>query len=281
MDDEETIELQMDYNTQDGEVREAISNELLLHLDLSGLPIEIDIPNIDEVLATDHEKFALLRKNGLGGSDSSSVLGVNPFTSREQLIQSKARDTLTDEEKEVSEKPAVRKGADLEPLIIQKTTNFLQTEIFKPKDMYRFKEHPYLTMNFDGVAEDETGYYPVEIKVVTIYGQKHYNFNKAFYDETQGLLPIPPNYAASTTNTILSKAMQYGIPPYYYTQLQQEMMALNSSYGLLSVMRDSDWRIFTFYVHQDPLVQSQLITEGYKVWQSVMQLNPNRKIEGM
>lgn len=278
---DEQVDLELDYGMKDGEVRDAISDEDIKALDLTNLPIEIAIENIDEVLADDNEKFALLRKEGLGGSDSSMVLNVNPYKSRNELIQEKARDVLTAEEKEVSDKVAVRKGRDLEPLIIDKTTKFLGTKIFKPKDMYRFKEYPYLTMNFDGVAEDEKGYFPVEIKVVTLYGQKHYNFNKAFFDETQGLIPIPENYAMSEINTIETKAMQYGIPPYYYTQLQQEMMALNAEYGYLSVLRDSDWRVFTFYVHKDPFVQSRLITEGYQVWNEVVQLNPNRQIKGM
>jgi hypothetical protein len=278
---DEQVELELDYGMKDGEVRDAISDESIKALDLSKLPIKIDIADIDAVIAESNEKFAEARKNGLGGSDSSMVLGVNPYKSRADLIKEKARVGLTEEEKAVSDKVAVRKGRDLEPLIIEKTTNFLGTEVFKPKDMYRFKDYPYLTMNFDGVAENEEGYFPVEIKVVTIYGQKHYNFNKAFFDETQGLLPIPENYAMSEINTIETKALQYGIPPYYYTQLQQEMMALDADYGYLSVLRDSDWRVFTFFVHKDPFVQSRLITEGYKVWNEVMQLNPDRKIEGM
>lgn len=275
-------EMTLDYGMHDGEVRQAMATDDVRALDLSGLPIEIAIADIDSVLEKSNEEFAILRRNGLGGSDSSIVLGVNPYTSRKELIEQKARDTLTEEEKEVGEKTAVRKGRDLEPLIIQKTEKAFQNKIFKPKDMYRFKEYPWLTMNFDGVCETKDGeYYPNEIKVVTVYGQKYYNFNKAMYNEIEGMLPLPEDYAASQINTIETKAAQYGIPPYYYTQLQQEMMALNAPFGLLSVLRDSDWRLFTFYVHKDAFVQSRIITEGYKVWQEVMQLNPDRKIEGM
>lgn len=277
----EEIEMSLDYGQHDGEVRQAMSNAPEKDLDITNLPIKIYVNDIDKVLEEDHEQFAILRRNGLGGSDSSVVLGVNPYTARSELIKQKASNILTEEEKAVGEKTAVRKGNDLEPLIITKTTKFLGTEVFKPKDMYRFKEYPWLTMNFDGVSKNEEGYYPVEIKVVTIYGQKHYDFNKAYFIETEGIQSIPPNYAASEINTIETKAMQYGIPPYYYTQLQQEMMALDADYGLLSVLRDSDWRIFTFYIHKDPFVQSRIITEGFKVWQEVMQLNPERKIEGM
>ena len=146
--------------------------------------------------------------------------------------------------------------------------------------MYRFTDYPWLTMNFDGVFKEDQ-YYPCEIKVVTLYGQKHYDFNKAYYDELEGLKSIPPNYADSAINTIETKAMQYGIPPYYYTQLQQEMMALNAPYGLLAVLKDSDWRLNVFFIHQDKYVQSRLITEGWKVWEEVVKLNPNRKLPGM
>ena len=282
MEEDVTLEMSLDYGQHDGEVRQAMTNAPEKDLNIKNLPIEIYIDNIDKVLEEDREKFAILRRNGLGGSDSSIVLGVNPFTSRADLIKQKASNILTEEEKAIGDKVAVRKGNDLEPLIIQKTTKYFKTEIFKPKDMYRFKEYPWLTMNFDGVAQEKNGqYYPCEIKVVTMYGQKHYNFNKVIFDETQGMLPLPENYAMSEINSIETKAMQYGIPPYYYTQLQQEMLALNSPFGLLSVLRDSDWRLCTFYVHQDPFVQSRIITEGYKVWQEVMQLNPERKIEGM
>ena len=130
MESEEQITMELDYGMKDGEVRDAISEEDTKALDLSGLPIEIDIENIDDVIAESNEEFAMLRRNGLGGSDSSSVLGVNPYTSRAQLIEQKARTTLTEEEKEVGEKVAVRKGRDLEPLIIQKTEKYFGTDIF-------------------------------------------------------------------------------------------------------------------------------------------------------
>ena len=276
---DEAVTMELDYGMKDGEVRAAIADDNTEVLNMEGLPITVYIENIDEVLAN-NEDFALTRKNGLGGSDSSAVLGVNPYTSRQQLIQEKARDQLTAEEKAVGDKVAVRKGRDLEPLIIEKATKALGINVFKPSDMYRFTDYPWLTMNFDGVFKEDQ-YYPCEIKVVTLYGQKHYDFNKAYYDELEGLKSIPPNYADSEINTIETKAMQYGIPPYYYTQLQQEMMALNAPYGLLAVLKDSDWRLNVFFIHQDKYVQSRLITEGWKVWEEVVKLNPNRKLPGM
>ena len=87
------------------------------NLDLSELDIEVAIKNIDQY---PNEEYALLRKDGLGTSDSSIVLGVNPYTTRSELIAQKCRDYLTEDEKAVGDKPAVIKGRELEPFIISK-----------------------------------------------------------------------------------------------------------------------------------------------------------------
>ena len=103
-------------------------------LDLQGLPIEIAFKDIDKL---PNEQYALVRKQGLGTSDSSIVVGVNPYKTVTELINEKARDYITEEEKAVGNELAVRKGVDLEPLIIKKTSKVLGSPIIKPKDMYR------------------------------------------------------------------------------------------------------------------------------------------------
>lgn len=247
-------------------------------LDLSGYnyPIEVDIKDLSSY---DNEVFALVRRNGFGGSDSSVLLGVNPYKTIDELIKEKASATLSDEEKAISEKTAVRKGHDLEPLIIDKFQNFFKVKTLKPTDMYKFKDYPYLKMNFDGVAvPDNAPMYPVEIKVVTYYGEKHYNPAKAIFRESEGYFPFPED--VSTRNwSIENKAAHYGIPPYYYTQLQMEMMALNSDFGLLTVMFDKTWRVVTFYVYKDQTVQNQIIINGYKAWQKVELLRAKNGVD--
>lgn len=239
-------------------------------------PIEIDIKNLSSY---PNEVFALVRRNGFGGSDSSVLLGVNPYKTIDELIKEKATDTLSEEEKAIGEKVAVRKGNDLEPLIIDKFHNFFKVKTLKPTDMYRFKEYPYLTMNFDGVAvPDNAPMYPVEIKVVTAYGEKHYNPAKAIFREAEGFFPYPENVADSNLS-IQSKAAHYGIPPYYYTQLQMEMMALNAEFGLLTAMFDKSWRLATFFVYKDAAVQNQIILNGYKAWEKVEMLRAKNGVD--
>ena len=245
-------------------------------LDLSELDIEIDIANIDQY---PNEQYALLRKNGLGTSDSSIVLGVNPYTSKNDLINEKCRNYLTDEELEVGTKSAVRKGRELEPLIIHKHSQIMERRIIKPTDMYRHKDYPFIKFNFDGVIDklyNEDGtyqYIPDEIKVVTIYGMKHYQPKKATFSEFAGWELLPPHYENENVS-IEQKAAMYGIPPYYYTQLQQQIFGLNAPYGFLTVMFEKDWRIHSWFIWRDQKVINQLIMEDAKTWNIIESKRP-------
>ena len=245
-------------------------------LDLSELDIEVDIANIDQY---PNEQYALLRKNGLGTSDSSIVLGVNPYTSKNDLIAEKCRNYLTEEELEVGTKSAVRKGRELEPLIIHKHSQVMGRRIIKPTDMYRHKDYPFIKFNFDGVIDklyNEDGtyqYIPDEIKVVTIYGMKHYQPKKATFSEFTGWQLIPPHYEKEDIS-IEQKAAMYGIPPYYYTQLQQQIFGLNAPYGFLTVMFEKDWQIHSWFVWRDQKVINQLIMEDAKTWNIIESKRP-------
>ena len=245
-------------------------------LDLSELDIEVDIANIDQY---PNEQYALLRKNGLGTSDSSIILGVNPYTSKNDLIAEKCRNYLTEEELEVGTKSAVRKGRELEPLIIHKHSQVMERRIIKPTDMYRHKDYPFIKFNFDGVIDklyNEDGtyqYIPDEIKVVTIYGMKHYQPKKATFSEFTGWQLIPPHYEKEDVN-IEQKAAMYGIPPYYYTQLQQQIFGLNAPYGFLTVMFEKDWQIHSWFVWRDQKVINQLIMEDAKTWNIIESKRP-------
>lgn len=245
-------------------------------LDLSELDIEIDIKNIDQY---PNQEYALLRKNGLGTSDSSIVLGVNPYNSRGDLIAEKCRDYLTEDELAVGDKSAVRKGRDLEPMIIYKHSQIMDRHVIKPIDMYRHKDYPHIKFNFDGVLDklyNEDGtyqYIPDEIKVVTIYGMKHYQFDKAFFREHRGFGIIPPHYEEENIS-IEGKAGMYGIPPYYYTQLQQQIFGLNAPYGFLTVLNEKNWEINSFFVWRDQKVINQLIIEDCKLWNIIEERRP-------
>lgn len=245
-------------------------------LDLSELKIEIDVADIDQY---ENKDYALLRKNGLGTSDASVVLGVNPFNTRSDLIEEKCRSYLTEKELEVGNLSAVRKGRELEPLIIHKHTQIMDRRVIKPVDMYRHKDYPYIKFNFDGVLDkfykDDGAYQyiPDEIKVVTMYGKKHYQFDKATFREGIGWQQIPPHYEKENLS-IEDKAAKYGIPPYYYTQLQQQIFGLNAPYGFLTVMLETDWLIKSWFIWRDDAVINKLILEDTKTWDIIERKRP-------
>lgn len=243
------------------------------------VPLRLEDTNLvlkqANVSALSNEEFALIRRDGFGGSDSSVLLGVNPFTSKHELLDQKARTTLTQEELETGEQTAVIKGNDLEPLIIQKFAKTFNLNVLKPTDMYTFKDYPYLTMNFDGVIDAGNKYFPAEIKVVTKRGEKHYDPTKVVYSEHYGLQALPQNYSI-TNNSWETKAALYGIPPYYYTQLQAEIFAADAPFGFLATLWEATWKLHVYFVWADPACQNALIVEGFKAWQHVERMRRER-----
>lgn len=250
-----------------------VSQQNAGELDISLTELEVDIANID---LYPNQEYALLRKNGLGTSDSSIVLGVNPYTTKSQLIQEKCRDYLTPEELEVGDKSAVRKGRELEPLIIAKWTQIIGRRVLKPIHMYKHKDYPYIKFNFDGVidiAPNQNVYIPAEIKVVTLYGVKHYNLAGAVFSESTGWRELPPHYE-ELGRSIEDTAALYGIPPYYYTQLQQQIFGLNAPYGFLTVMFEKNWEVHSWFVWRDQRMINKLIVEDNKTWNAIEAKRP-------
>lgn len=237
-------------------------------IDITNLPIEIDVADMQSI---SNDEYIIFRRKGLGTSDSSIVLGVNPYKTREQLIEEKLSRTISDEERAIGKKSSVMKGKDLEPLIIKKWSIAANKTIIKPTSQYVHRDFKFLKFNFDGVSYDYDlkQYIPDEIKYVTYKGERHYNTAKEIFNEDDGFFPLPENYS-NTNNSIQTKAALYGMPPYYYTQLQQQIMGLNAPYGYLSVMFESTWRVHTFFAWRDEAVIRQLILQGSEVWNEIL-----------
>ena len=87
----------------------------------------------------------------IGGSEAASVLGWNPYSSALTLwMQKSGREEIPD----ISDKPAVRWGNLLEPIVLSETAEILSVHIEKPNYMYLHPLHHFMTANFDGITED-------------------------------------------------------------------------------------------------------------------------------
>lgn len=228
--------------------------------------LEVVVPDI---LSLPDEEYALLRRQGLGASDASVYLGLqSKWKTKANLIAEKQRTELTDEERAIGQKEVVRKGKDLEPLILNKAASMLGAAVTKPTAMFKIKEYPYLTINFDGVMDTVDGPIPVEAKFVSQYGDKYYNREHAYMREFGKLNPDNTlhKFPIQFIEYCEEQAQIIGIPAYYYAQVQQQMLGLGSSYGYLSALHDKGWELCIYRVPRDETVIRQIIMQGYSTW---------------
>ena len=230
--------------------------------------LDVLVENVSEL---NDEEYALIRRQGLGANDSSVLLGVNPYKQKSDLIVEKRNKVITDEERAVKMKDAVRKGFDLEPLILQKYVKLTDNpEPIKPTAMYQIKATPCLTINFDGVAQADNHLIPVEAKFVTTYGDKYYNRNNALKREF-GDCALVRSCRAYTDNIdrIKAKAEACGIPPYYYTQVQQQIYGLGAPFGYLCALHDKGWETVLYFIPRDEECIRNIIISGTKTWMKI------------
>lgn len=222
------------------------------------------------------EEFTNIRRNTIGASDSSVILGLqSKWKTTEDLITEKLRTEIADSEIEIGHKATVRMGRDLEPFILQKAEDVLKTSVFKPPHMYVLKDYPYLSINFDGVLFDGEDIVPVEAKTVSQFGDKYYNKERCTFEYEYGekvklnLVTTPDNFINMNIN---DKAEWCGIPVYYYAQVQQQLMATDSPYAYLAALHVKDWTLRIYTVPRDEKVQQQIALEGYKVSERINKL---------
>lgn len=248
------------------------SDDLDNHITSLGV-VEPYVKDAYDKAVYDKSAFIMLRKTGFGGSDSSIVLNVNPFKTHADLIKDKTATRPTQEELAIGDKPNVRKGSDLEPLILGKAEDWLGMPVYKPSTMYRFLSPSCLTVNYDGVVLTDNVCFPVEAKLVTQWAEKYWDVSKALTNPAATFMPKV--VGGSLENHIIEAAKLYGIPPYYYTQIQQEMMGLNAPYGYVAAMFDRLWEFKMFLVHRDDFVCNMLGIEGPRLWKEICQQKGN------
>ena len=207
----------------------------------ASLPLPLCDIAIAGALDLTPEEFTNSRRQGIGASDTSVILGLQAkWKKPEDVILEKLQTQISEAELEISKKAAVRMGRELEPLVLQKAADWLERDLIKPLDTYRLKEYPWLTVNYDGILEYDDQLVPVEAKCVTKFGEKYYDFDSID-----------------------------GIPDYYYAQLQHQMLGLGSNVGYLAVLRIDKWDLAMFRIRRDDTMIRRILSETYSVWQRI------------
>ncbi len=157
------------------------------------------------------EEWLSARRCGIGGSDASAIVGLNPYKSNIELFEEKTGRKIAPD---ISDKPYVRYGNDAEPLIRSLfALHYPEYEvIYHENRILRSREHPFLQASLDGELIDENG--------------------------RKGILEI------KTTNILQS--MQYErwkdrIPDNYYIQVLHYLLVTGYEFVVLCAHLRSDW----------------------------------------
>ena len=115
------------------------------------------------------EEWLEARKNGIGGSDAATILGLNPYKTTIQLWEEK---TGKREAEDISEKPYVKYGTEAEDLLRQLfALDFPQYEVrHEENTIIKHPKYPFLFASLDGkLIDKETGEMGIlEIKTTNI-----------------------------------------------------------------------------------------------------------------
>ena len=99
------------------------------------------------------EEWLQLRRNGIGGSDASVIMGKNPYRSILQLWEEKTgKLPVTDNGNEFT-----YWGNVMEPIIRKEFMNRTGLKVRQKHAMIFHEEYPYLFADVDGIVTDERG----------------------------------------------------------------------------------------------------------------------------
>ena len=181
------------------------------------------------------EQWLRYRKQGIGGSDVSCLLGINKWKSEIELWLDKTNQTNT----HVEENEAMQWGTIMEPIIRNHFAEVTGKAVVELKAMLQHPEHPFMLADVDGVTVDDSGNPAIlEIKTAS-------EFKRSDWDE--------------------------GVPAYYQTQVQHYLCVTGIQKAYVAVLiGGNSFRIFE--VDADAEIQSMLIAVEKDFWNKVQNM---------
>ena len=90
------------------------------------------------------EDWLKSRKNGIGGSDASAILGLNPYSSPLKVYTDKISDDVKEETNE-----AMRQGTDFEQYVADRFTEETGLKVKRCNKILQSPDHPFMLANVD------------------------------------------------------------------------------------------------------------------------------------
>lgn len=194
--------------------------------------------NANILVETDNlskEEWLRYRKQGIGGSDVSCLLGINKWKSEIELWLDKTNQTNDP----VEENEAMQWGTIMEPIIRNHFAEVTGKTVVELKAMLQHPEHPFMLADVDGVTVDDSGNPAIlEIKTAS-------EFKRSDWDE--------------------------GVPAYYQTQVQHYLCVAGIQKAYIAVLiGGNSFRIFE--VDADEEIQDMLIAVEKDFWRKVINM---------
>lgn len=195
----------------------------------------------------DHQKWLEARGYGIGGSDASAILGMNPYKSNIDLFEEKTGRKISED---ISDKPYVKYGTMAEPMIRHLfALDYPEYKVFYHENrILRNVDHPFLQASLDGELEDENG--------------------------RKGILEI------KTTNILQSmqkEKWKERIPDNYYIQVLHYLLVTGYEFVVLRAHLRSDWgpdrrtTVKHYFIERSEVEEDlkMLLGEEMKFWEYV------------
>lgn len=180
----------------------------------------------------------ILQREGVGGSDTPTVMGVNPFETALELWEKK-----TGRRDQQDPTPAMMRGTALEPMAAEIYAEKTGRKIRRVNTMLRHTEHSWMTGNIDReILNDGRGPGVLEIKCPGLQ--------------------------------VFGKAKREGLPAAYGLQLQHYLAVSNRRWGAFAVFNAEKWELIFFDIDADPELQNLIIAKDAEFWQCVQDDRP-------
>ncbi len=182
----------------------------------------------------DQEKHEWLkeRQTGIGGSDASVILGVNPFRTKTELWAEKIADTVT----ETPATPAMLRGTILEPvaadLYVERTGRHVRRQ-----PMRRHPEHEFMIGNVDR-------------QILAVDGV-----------ESTGILEIKcPGLR------VMAKVKAHGLSDYMTVQLMHYLGVYGYEWGSFCLFNAENWDVVYFDLEADQDFIGAMVEKEGEFW---------------
>lgn len=179
-----------------------------------------------------------MKRDGIGGSDTPTILGVNPYQTPLELWE---RKTGRRGDQEVT--PAMQRGKVLEPVAAELYAQKTGRKLRRVNALLRHHEHEWLTGNIDReIVNDDRGPGVLEVKC-------------------PGL-------------NVFGKAKREGLPASYNLQLQHYLAVSRRKWGAFAVFNAEKWELIFFDVDRDDDLIDIIVTQDASFYQCIKDDTP-------